>query len=243
MIIIYRISDSGYNKIKPPYINNENCLRNALSVFPHSVFNWLIIADNISPQTEEMIRKYYPGEIKHVSVGHGAGTFNIALTEAIQSGEDYIYFLENDYIHKQGSPDIIYEGLERFGADYITLYDHPDKYIPASKGGNPFIDEDGSEITKLYLGDKCHYKLCFSTTMTFGAKRSTLIKHEHILRKWTQGSYPEDFKMFTEITKELGGSMLCPIPGYCTHGETHWLTPFTDWENEILKNHPNYNMS
>jgi len=25
MKIIYRISDSGYNKIKPDYINNENC--------------------------------------------------------------------------------------------------------------------------------------------------------------------------------------------------------------------------
>lgn len=26
MKIIYRISDAGYNKIKPGYINNENCL-------------------------------------------------------------------------------------------------------------------------------------------------------------------------------------------------------------------------
>ena len=30
MRVIYRISDSGYNKVKPDYINNEACLRNAI---------------------------------------------------------------------------------------------------------------------------------------------------------------------------------------------------------------------
>ena len=28
MKIIYRISDAGYNKIKPDYIDNEKCLQN-----------------------------------------------------------------------------------------------------------------------------------------------------------------------------------------------------------------------
>jgi len=30
MYIIYRISDSGYNKVKPVYVNNKTCLQNAL---------------------------------------------------------------------------------------------------------------------------------------------------------------------------------------------------------------------
>ena len=34
MKIIYRISDAGYNKVKPDYITNENCLKNALLMFP-----------------------------------------------------------------------------------------------------------------------------------------------------------------------------------------------------------------
>ena len=29
MRIIYRISDAGYNKVKPDYITNETCLANA----------------------------------------------------------------------------------------------------------------------------------------------------------------------------------------------------------------------
>ena len=32
--IIYRISDTGYSKQKPTYVNNEQCLKNAVSRFP-----------------------------------------------------------------------------------------------------------------------------------------------------------------------------------------------------------------
>ena len=34
IVIVYRISDVGYPKEKPDYINNENCLRNAVEKFP-----------------------------------------------------------------------------------------------------------------------------------------------------------------------------------------------------------------
>jgi hypothetical protein len=33
MKIIYRISDTGYNKVKPDYIDNEKCLQNFCNVF------------------------------------------------------------------------------------------------------------------------------------------------------------------------------------------------------------------
>jgi len=45
MRVIYRISDSGYNKVKPDYINNEACLANAIDKFPKAY--WDIIADNV----------------------------------------------------------------------------------------------------------------------------------------------------------------------------------------------------
>ena len=44
-VIIYRISDSGYKKEKPTYINNENCLQNAVHIFKNATF--YIIADNV----------------------------------------------------------------------------------------------------------------------------------------------------------------------------------------------------
>ena len=131
MRIIYRISDSGYNKIKPDYINNEACLLNALDMFSTEYYDWLVIADNVSEETKNMIKKYVIN-VEYVSVGHGAGTFNLALDKALQSADDeIIYFLENDYLHKLNSDKIIKEGLKT-GAAFVSLYDHPDKYLSPS---------------------------------------------------------------------------------------------------------------
>lgn len=228
MKIIYRISDSGYNKVKPAYINNEACLKNAIQTFPWFEHEWTILADNISQETRTMIKKYISEKfIKDVSVGHGAGTFNLALDEALREPNwQSIYFLENDYLHKPNSDKIIQEGLE-LGASFVTLYDHPDKYLPPTQGGNPYC-EGGAEDTRVHLTESTHWKITNSTTMTFAATIQTLIKTEETLRKYTQGSYPEDFKMFLDL-REQGELLISSIPGYATHGETAWLSPLTDW--------------
>ena len=225
MKIIYRISDAGYNKVKPDYINNEACLKNALEVFPWNEYDWSIIADNISEETNDMIQKYIPRNyIDYVSVGHGAGTFNLALDEALQSAdEEIIYFLENDYLHKSGSDKILKEGFG-LGYHYVSLYDHPDKYI---NGANPFVEE-GGEVTRVMLSNSCHWKLTNSTTMTFAAQVKTLKEDESTFREYTTGSYPRDFEMFLALREKQHG-LVTPIPGYSTHGETAWLSPLTDW--------------
>jgi hypothetical protein len=228
MKIIYRISDAGYNKVKPDYINNENCLKNFCNVFFDYIYDITVLADNCSDDTITMIKKYIdPVNIRKVSVGHGAGTFNLALDEALKYDDlTTIYFVENDYLHKQFSPKIITEGLS-LGASFVSLYDHPDKYMSPSQGGNPYC-EGGAEDTRVYLTESTHWKITNSTTMTFAATVSTLKKAEETLRKYTQGTYPEDFKMFLDL-REQGKLLISSIPGYSTHGETAWLSPLTDW--------------
>lgn len=230
MKIIYRISDAGYKKEKPDYINNENCLKNATEIFKDA--NWSVIADNVSEDTNNMIQKYITrSSIKYVSVGHGAGTFNLALDEALQYDDDeIIYFIENDYIHKPDSQKIIEEGFT-LGAPFIALYDHPDKYLDPSKGGNPYC-QGGAEDTRVYLSDSIHWKITNSTTMTFAAKVSTLKKYEDTLRNFTKDTHPNDFQMFLHL-REQGGLLLTPLPGYATHGETAWLSPLTNWKDYV----------
>ncbi len=228
MKIVYRISDAGYNKVKPDYINNEKCLANAVNVFKDA--DWSIIADNISEETNDMIQKYKSrNHINYVSVGHGAGTFNLALDEALTLDDDEIvYFIENDYLHKPNSQKILEEGF-KLGAPFVALYDHPDKYLDPSKGGNPYC-EGGAEDTRVYLSDSVHWKITNSTTMTFAAKVSTLKKYEDTLRNFTNETHPNDFQMFLHL-REQGGLLLTPLPGYSTHGETAWLSPLTNWED------------
>jgi hypothetical protein len=226
MRIIYRISDAGYNKVKPEYINNINCLWNAINTFQDA--DWSIIADNISEETDVIIQQYISRDnIMYTKVGHGAGTFNIALDKALgYNDNEIVYFLENDYLHRPGAQKLIEEGLEI--GDYITLYDHPDKYINGDAGGNPYITEN-SEITRVLLTESVHWKITNSTTMTFAAKVKTLRQDEKTLRQYTSGNHPRDFNMFVDLHSK-GKRLLSSIPGYSTHGETAWLAPLCKWD-------------
>ena len=80
----------------------------------------------------------------------------------------------------------------------------------------------------MYLTENSHWKITNSTTMTFAAKVKTLKETEPILRKFTEGTHPNDFPMFLELRKN-NRILITPIPGKSTHGETAWLSPLTDW--------------
>ena len=225
MKIIYRISDSGYEKVKPEYITNETCLRNFCNVFYDHLYDIRVIADGCSDATMDMIARYIdPANIYRTSLGSGAQSFNAALDMALQWDDvETVYFVENDYIHLKKSPQVIEEGLA-LGAQYVTLYLHPDKFIAPHNGGNPEVDTDGGYTTKIYRGETELFGLFNSTTMTFAAKVATLRDDESILREYTQGTYPRDYEMFLAL-RSKGKALLCPLNTYSTHGETAWLAP------------------
>lgn len=232
MKIIYRISDTGYNKVKPDYITNESCLKNFVSIFNNQ--NLYIIADNCSKETMNMITKYvHLPNIVNVSIGHGAGTFNLALDMALKWEDDEIvYFVENDYIHLPNSAQMLEEGF-KLGAPYVTLYLHPDKFMTPLQGGNPEVDNDGGYLTRIYRGETQLFGMFNSTTMTFAARVKSLREDETILRKYTSGTHPNDFKMFLEL-RDNGKALLCPLNTFSTHGETQWLAPLYKVKQENL---------
>jgi len=226
VMIIYRISDVGYKKIKPTYINNEKCLKNAVTQFPLDNHNWVVIADNVCEETYNMIKKYIPeSSIQKVSIGHGAGTFRIGYQIAMKNDDDtVVYFLENDYLHRDNSAQILREGFCLGEAEYITLYDHPDKY--GYNTPNPYVC--GGEKTFVFLSKSVHWKITNSTTMTFAAQVKTLRKDWDVFDRWTQDNHPYDFEIFVELGQKKR-KVISPLPGYSTHGEVAWLSPLTDW--------------
>lgn len=235
MQIYYRISDSSYSKLREVYITKEKCLSNLVSIM-RKQDQLTVVADNISEETYKMIIKVVPPEttIHRTQLGHGALSFNFALQLAVEdvtNKDESYYFVEDDYLHTSQALDVIEDGLT-LGFDYITGYDHPDKYIDPLHGGNP-VCLGGAESTRVYLGKKSHFKITNSTTMTFAAKKYTLLSDYKLIEQETNGrfeaGYPYDFylfnKLYTEKKRHLGNS----IPGVCTHGETKWLSPFIDW--------------
>jgi hypothetical protein len=143
---------------------------------------------------------------------------------------DLIYFVEDDYLHTPLSKEVLINGLQTF--DFVTLYDHPDKYVNANTEvnkivGNPFI-KDNSEETRLYLGTFCHFKLTNSTTMTFATKVSTLYNTWNIMLPHLQTNFPYDFYMFIDLIKN-NYKLASPIPSFSTHCENALMAPLIKW--------------
>ncbi|WP_298551935.1 hypothetical protein [uncultured Parabacteroides sp.] len=230
--IIYRISDCGYPKEKLAFVNNENCLKNAISRFPLDKCSWLIIADNISDETYKMMLKYVSAEnIWRVSIGNGAGTFRLAYEKAMSLTKNtLVYFLENDYIHRKGALEALLEAAECSESEYITLYDNPDKYGYGNL--NPFVK--GGEKTRVFLTRSTHWKFTNSTTMTFATFVDNLFRDKKIFWKWTNTKHPYDFDIFIELGLK-NRKLMCPIPGYSTHGDIEYVTPIIDWKKEITQ--------
>jgi hypothetical protein len=230
--VIYRLSDNGYNKVKYPHATKLHCLENCLKHFDANTVYMFVDNTNLVTKTRNDVdyinESEFFGNLEYYTAGSSAASFRHVFDFALDNfkDDDIVYFVEDDYLHKTHSAKLIVEGLQI--ANYVSLYDHNDKYIPASHGGNPFIEDDGGEITKVYKTKSTHWKLTNSTTMTFACTIRQLLTDFAIWRKHTEGSHPNDFQCFLEL-RDNGRSLITTLPGYSTHCEPQWASPLTDW--------------
>jgi len=236
MIIYYRISNNSNNILRLPNSTKENCLLNALKHFEPFVEQFNIIADNVTEKSLgdfllDVKNKYSKVTLENTQLGN-AGSFWYIFNKALNLPDNTnVYLLEDDYVHKPNSYNILCEGLDR--GDYVTLYDHNDMYKNHSDGGdNPFI-ENGGEVTRVILTENSHFKLSISTTLTFATKPKTLKEDFNVWETHTGGIRVSDFYAFVELRKKER-NLLVPIPGYSTHACVGYLSPLHDWEKEIL---------
>jgi len=227
--VYYRLSNqqAGINKNKISNASKKTCLQNCINKFGKE--NITVIGDNLNVEHIELLRNLGVRFIE-VSNGNGSGTFRDALNLAIKENleSDFVYLLEDDFLHKEESKGLLIEALNSYDS-YVTLYDHPDKYINKENGGNPYIEEKG-EVTRLVKTENVHWKITNSTVMSFAARVSRLKHDKHLLEKYSSNSITNSFGFFTELSKEKGVAALSSVPGFSTHCETAWLSPFTNWE-------------
>jgi len=247
LICIYRFSDGGQTspggqtqaKGRPEYFNKQKIFLNFIKEF--GTDNVIVVADNVTDASIEFLSKYISSDkIIQTNFKSGALSFLYSVEYAIDNSnklfnnnnnnnnnnsETYVYLVEDDYIHRPGAKKILLEGLQI--SDYLTLYDHPDKYKHPHQGGNPYV-VDGGERSIVYLTESAHWKITNSTTMTFATKLSILREDYLIYKKYCNTGYPYDFQMFLELGKTR--KLISSIPGYSTHCENNMLSPIYDWE-------------
>lgn len=191
--VYYRISDKSYPKPKLPEIGKEDCLQNFLDVFQNEP-TYFFFCDNCEPETTDMVKRltFNLKRKKIFETTHGnAGALKFAMEVAAHdkaTADTLAYFVEDDYLHQSKAPKIIEQGLKI--ADYITLYDHPDKYMEGYYGGGEW-----SQVKKTI---NSHWRYTASTCMTFAAKLSTIRQDESYWAEFISGDHPHDHKVFTE---------------------------------------------
>ena len=242
---LYRISDAGRSKLKLEAASKMNCLANFIDEFKENI---LVFADNCSDETIQEIQKKGIEPIK-TSLGNAA-SWRYVVEYAIGNFDenDYVYLIEDDYLHLPGSLLALKEGLAI--SDYVTLYDHPDKYKNHDESGpNPYVI-GGGERTVVLVTKNLHWKHTNSTTMSFAARVKTLKEDKKVWWYCTQDKLPNDFLAFQLLTRQRllftktfykrsvmllflrpmvkkRRTLICPIPGLATHAELEWLTPLT----------------
>ena len=131
--------------------------------------------------------------------------------------DEFIYFAEDDYLYR---PMAIAKMLSfaRTGCDdFITLYDHPDRY----RRGDDCHVKDHIEIC-----DDWHWRTAESTTMTFGAWKDTIRKAVGVIRE----NACTGRGMWYPILSRQGFTLWSPMPSLATHVQDGVLAPCVDWE-------------
>jgi hypothetical protein len=240
LTVFYRISDKGNPKNRLQNLDYKSSLENFMKEFSASQIE--VIADNVEPETKKWLESYNFKKLHETNLGN-SGSFWYILECALKLNQnDFVYFVEDDYVHKPNAQKVLMEGLQI--ADYVTLYDHPDKYMD---GINPEV-RNGGEKTKVFLTDSCHWKITNSTTMTFASKVATLAADKKYFKAFTVGiiktnipfirriSYgksPRDFNLFICLRNLKKRILISSIPGYSTHGEVDYLSPLTNWKTQF----------
>jgi hypothetical protein len=218
------------NKQRPEWFDYEKCFSNLLQTLDDSPLascvTLTVIYDGTLPEfAHDFMHKHceiprrYPFCVKTVEAGSNHNSWLVALDQAgsvPMENTDLIYFIENDYLHLPGWLEKVYElcasGIQ---FDYLSLYDHMDKYILQMYGGL---------TSKLFVTASHHWRTAPNTCGTFLLRRSTLLEDTAL---WAMEI--QDYFVFTELCQNRGRILLTPTPGLATHSMHGYLSPTIDW--------------
>lgn len=235
MQILYRISSNSYEKERLPIATKEYCLKNFIDNVLTSDDCMTIIADSVDQELGGFISQFESKNIKIVpiNVQSNGASFRFQLDFVRSFGlNEIVMFQEDDYLYKDpswpyGLPSKYNKMIELAleSADYISFYDHPDKYLSPEHGGNKFISPGGTESTEIFCTADSHWKYTNSTTCTFAARAETILKDAKIWNEFCKTDHPYDFQAFIALGCK-GRRIATAIPGRATHADVGWISPF-----------------
>lgn len=224
------------SKSRPDGFSHKKCFENLLdtieknisfenidiTIYYNGTFEQLKNDQSIAKAFQTNIKIY----IKFVNANSALEAYLIML-RSVKDQEfyenDILYFLENDYLHHQ---DWILEVLNLYKSginfDYLSLYDHPDRYRYPERYKN----------SCLYVTNSRHWISAPSTCTSF------ITTYENFLRDFNFFyTYKHDHLIFLSLTRRINSRrLLTPVPGLSLHCMRDYLDPISKLEDYFLIN-------
>ena len=229
MLIVYRACNSeadgrNFKQDRPEWFNKKNCFKSLLTAmdFERGDKDKLVIIFDGDPNTEyAKVLKENATEFINVNYQNGPLVLMASLEYAKNNHTDqeYIYFIEDDYLHHYDAMKILREGMNKFGRKHpITLYDHLDRYTRD--------DDITKDKESILISDSTHWRTSESTTCTICLHRDMLNKTYDDFRSFQF----QDRELFRYLISKYNIRVLTSLPGRATHVNKYFFAPFTDWK-------------
>lgn len=212
-----KVNLSGVNR--PEWWDKQKVFENFKNTLNSETTNYTIVFDEFYGEQENTFLK----DENTIKINCGKESLSFIETLDYILSQDFdedtiIYFLEDDYVHRPRWDKVLMDGFN-LPAQYVTLYDHGDKY-----------QEMYSDfMTKVLISKYSHWMPTPSTTNTFAVKFKTLKEDQNIHRYFSTGFEPSlDHDKFLELHRR-GRNLISCIPGYSTHSHKDFLSPCIDW--------------
>jgi hypothetical protein len=216
-------SSASAHKARFPGFSRERCYRNLISTVDADARLTFFLDTARATGEKHFLKEQQRFPVIDIQAGCEALSFLSMLDHVLKQNiaEDAIvYFLEDDYIHKPGWTKVLREGLSIPDADYVTLFDHRDKYSSLYRDLH----------SRIFYTQTCHWRTTPSTTNTYAMRFSTLKRDAAIHREFSLNrSITSDHDKFCALLAK-GSTLLSSIPGWATHDEPEFASPCADWQ-------------
>lgn len=221
-------SPQSAHKKRPDWFSHENCCNNFMHTLTlnKELYDISILFDGDISAHFLKDFNHPKATITQINGGTGAKSY-LSMIEFVEkqnyADDDIIYFVEDDYLHVPGWADVLLHVFNTVDVDFVSLYDHPDKYF------SPMYQN--LQSTLIFDG-KTHWRSTPSTCDTYACKFKTFKKYLDVHKMFThldQTNNPIDHYKFQELWKR-GSNLITCIPAYCTHCEPNNLAPGRNWK-------------
>lgn len=232
LAVYYRSTGPDRFPRRPPYFDKLGCLRSFLLSVRHvkDRLSVTFVNDGPVPDDRAAVMANWGRVVQLAGIGNSPSFRETVRLALEQPDGTTAYFAEDDYLYVEPAFTRFLEVLDEAPwADYVTLFDHLDRYTRnADARGRPSREVD--------LAGQ-HWRTVESTCMTFGARVGKLRADRSIVRLCTiPRRRPKDHIMW-QMLQGIGPfawkvpkrTLVGPVPSLATHCDAAGLAPLVDW--------------